>query len=77
MFKICDDGSQRNLFREMTQYPFAERDDILDAAATGMSQMLSLRCEPRIWDFGESENQPSPGPSLGGRGERKVRDFAA
>jgi phage terminase large subunit-like protein len=47
-FKVRDDGSQQLLWEEMASYPFGERDDLLDAAATGTMRLQSHR-EPRIW----------------------------
>ena len=41
-------GSQQALFDEMTSFPFGERDDLLDAAATGTAYLLD-RSEPRVW----------------------------
>ena len=40
--------SQRELFEEMTTFPFGERDDLVDAAATGCAYLLDRR-EPRVW----------------------------
>jgi len=42
------DEGQQSLFEEMTAYPYGDRDDLLDAAATGTAHLLSYR-EPRIW----------------------------
>ena len=47
-FRICGDGSQVTLWEEMTSYPFGERDDLLDAAATGTAHLQERR-EPRMW----------------------------
>ena len=40
--------SQRDLWGEMTSYPFGDTNDLLDAAAMGTEQILAYR-EPRIW----------------------------
>ncbi len=42
------DVGQRELFDEMTTFPFGEHDDLLDAAATGTEFLLDRR-EPRVW----------------------------
>lgn len=42
------DAGQRELFDEMTTFPFAQHDDLLDAAATGCEHLLG-RPDPRIW----------------------------
>ena len=42
------DAGQRELFEEMTTYPYGDRDDLLDAAATGCAYLLHRR-EPRVW----------------------------
>jgi phage terminase large subunit-like protein len=42
------DPAQRELFDEMTTFPFGERDDLLDAAAAGCAYLLDRR-EPRVW----------------------------
>jgi phage terminase large subunit-like protein len=48
-FRLKGDGTQRELFREMTTFPFGERDDLVDAAATGTAYLLRDAGEPRIW----------------------------
>ncbi len=45
------DAGQRSLFEEMASFPYGDRDDLLDAAATGCAYLLHRR-EPRFWDFG-------------------------
>lgn len=40
--------AQRELFDEMTAFPFGEHDDLLDATATGCAFLLNRR-EPRAW----------------------------
>ena len=42
------DAGQRELFDQMTTFPFGEHDDLLDAAATGCAYLLDRR-EPRVW----------------------------
>jgi predicted phage terminase large subunit-like protein len=42
------DPGQRELFDEMTTFPFGEHDDLLDATATGTAYLLDRR-EPRVW----------------------------
>ena len=44
---VVDEG-QRSLFDEMITFPYGDRDDLLDAAATGAAHLLAYR-EPRIW----------------------------
>lgn len=42
------DPGQRELFDEMTTFPFGPHDDLLDAAATGCEHLLG-RPDPRVW----------------------------
>ena len=42
------DRSQQDLFDEMSAFPFAEHDDLLDATASGVGYLLGKR-EPRLW----------------------------
>lgn len=48
-FRLKADGSQAELYREMTTFPFGDRDDLVDAAATGTAYLLKGFGEPRIW----------------------------
>ncbi len=40
--------SQQELFDEMTSFPFGEHDDLLDAAGSGVAEMMGRR-EMRVW----------------------------
>ena len=42
------DAGQRQLFHEMTAFPFGDHDDLADAAASGAEHLLAAR-EPRLW----------------------------
>ena len=42
------DPAQRELFDELTRFPFGEHDDLADAAAAGAAFLLT-RGEPRVW----------------------------
>ena len=42
------DPEQKELFNEMTTFPFGDHDDLLDAAAAGTEFLLGTR-EPRVW----------------------------
>jgi predicted phage terminase large subunit-like protein len=42
------DASQRELFEQLTTYPFATHDDLADATAAGVEHLLS-KSEPRVW----------------------------
>ena len=42
------DAGQRELFEELTAYPFAAHDDLADATAAGVEHLLSRRA-PRVW----------------------------
>jgi predicted phage terminase large subunit-like protein len=46
---LAADGSQRELFEEMTTFPFGEHDDLLDALATGVLRLLGGPPEPRVF----------------------------
>ncbi len=46
-FRLAE--GQGELFDEMTTFPFGERDDLVDAAATGTAYLLAGAAEPRIW----------------------------
>jgi predicted phage terminase large subunit-like protein len=43
--------THRDLFDEMTSFPFGERDDLVDATATGVAELLNGPGEPRMWIF--------------------------
>ena len=47
-FRLKDDASQRELFEEMTTFPYGPHDDLLDAATTGTDHLLG-RPDPRVW----------------------------
>jgi phage terminase large subunit-like protein len=55
-FRLRGDGrraprphaSQRELWEETITFPFADRDDLVDAAAMGTAYLLDRR-EPRVW----------------------------
>ena len=47
-FRLKGDASQRELFEEMTTFPFGQHDDLLDAATTGTDYLLG-RPDPRVW----------------------------
>jgi phage terminase large subunit-like protein len=52
-FRLRGDGkepheTQRELYEEMINFPFGERDDLLDAAAMGTAYLLNRR-EPMVW----------------------------
>ena len=53
------DAGQRELFEEMTTFPYGDRDDLLDAAATGCAYLLHRR-EPRVWVLGSESAYPPP-----------------
>ncbi|MCI0701425.1 MAG: hypothetical protein L0241_10125 [Planctomycetia bacterium] len=42
------DVSQRELWEQLTMFPFGEHDDLLDAATTGCAFLLDRR-DPRVW----------------------------
>ena len=42
------DPRQRELREEMVSFPYADRDDLVDAAAMGTAYLLDRR-EPRVW----------------------------
>ncbi len=41
-------ADQRELFEQLTQYPFASHDDLADACATAVEHLLKQQ-EPRVW----------------------------
>jgi len=47
-FRLKNDASQRELFDEMTTFPYAPHDDLVDAATTGTDHLLG-RPDPRVW----------------------------
>ena len=42
------DAGQQELFDEMASFPFGDRNDLVDAAATGAEHLLGIR-QPRVW----------------------------
>ena len=62
------DAGQRELFEEMTTFPYGDRDDLLDAAATGCAYLLHRR-EPRVWVLASESVLP---PHHGQRGLSRV-----